>query len=97
MKVEKRNNDFDFYSDEKLSELLINGNNESICLFISRVLWKLMMDIDEDGTGYDVDDWEVGKYIDFIKRLDEVDLNKDSYRNYFKWMFLSMINNVNNK
>ena len=85
-----KNKEFDFYN----IKLLDSSNNQKVLkeLFIMRVYWKIMKDLDI-GDGYKVEGWKIEDYNKFIDRLDEVDLNKNEYRLYFKEMFDYIIKN----
>jgi len=80
----EKSKELDFFN----IELLSNSSNQRVLkeLFIMRVYWKIMKDLDI-GDGYEVEDWKFKDYNKFIDRLDEIDLNRNEYRLYFKEMF----------
>lgn len=84
-----------FYENEDISKLLLDEDNDNIkILFVVRIIWKLMRDLDINKVGYNMDDWLLSDFMSFTNRLEEVDLNSDSYRNYFKYMLIDMVKGI---
>lgn len=61
-------------------------------LFVARIFWKMMDDLDVENKGYDVKDWELSDYIKLFDQIGDINLNKKSYQLYFKQMFGFLIN-----
>ena len=87
--MEKKNIIEDFYKMNLLDNDLVKMVKEEDCednlklLFLLRFYWKMMGELD-DGKGYNVKDWKFEDYNKFLDRLDEVDLNNNDFRKYFK-------------
>lgn len=75
-------------------------------LFLLRIFWSVMKDLDNGEDGFDVNsgkllyvdikDWDTKDYVSFIKdNLDKVNLNEGNYRMYFNDLvgyFIEFIN-----
>tara|TARA_R110001592_G_C13179757_1_gene750732 strand:- start:3523 stop:3906 length:384 start_codon:yes stop_codon:yes gene_type:complete len=75
-------------------------------LFLLRIFWSVMKDLDNGEDGFDVNsgkllyvdikDWDTKDYVGFIKdNLDKVNLNEGNYRMYFNDLvgyFIEFIN-----
>lgn len=89
----------DFYKMNLLGDDILGLEKENHLreelngLFIMRIFWKLMNDLDT-GNGYNVEGWKSKDYCKFLNRLDEIDLNKDEYRLYFKEMVTLLISSM---
>ena len=87
--MEKKNIIEDFYKMNLLDNDLVKMVKEEDCednlklLFLLRFYWKMMGELDDD-KGYNVKDWKFEDYNKFLDRLDEVDLNNNDFRKYFK-------------
>lgn len=57
---------------------------ENKLLYLLRIYWKIMDDLDPDNKGYKVKSWKYEDYEKLLLRLNEIDLNKNEYRMYFK-------------
>jgi len=68
-----------FYEED-----LFDGKKLNV-LFLIRIFWCCMKDLDNEKKGYDVLEWDYENYYKFFcDNIDKVDLNKNSYRLYFK-------------
>jgi hypothetical protein len=87
----------EFFNIEQLYKNLDSLSDDEKCyhhlyLFITRIFWKMMNDLDVDNEGYDVENWELPDYIKLFKDIDKIDLNSKSYQLYFKEMFGFLLN-----
>ena len=82
----------DFYKMKILDEEIVESCkkdgmlNKLNFLFLIRIFWKIMNDLDVEKKGYKVEDWKFEDYTNLLFRLDEIDLNKEEYRLYFQDM-----------
>lgn len=60
-----------------------NDKIENKLMYLLRIYWKIMDDLDIKNEGYDVKDWKYKNYEKLLMRLHEIDLNKSEYRMYF--------------
>lgn len=87
-----------FYELDLLDDIQYKKELDFKVLFIMRVFWKLMNDLDKEKEGYDVKEWESKDYFKFFNdNIDKVDLNDKCYKMYFKDMVSLMYNNIVNK
>ena len=94
----------DFYNWNMFDESVLNHiqkHNKELdfsMLFLMRIFWKILKDCDVDNKGYEVDSWGSEEYYQFlIKNLENVNLNQDCYRNYFKSLVKYVINDLSLK
>lgn len=81
-----------FYEED-----LFDGENLNV-LFLMRIFWCVMKDLDKEKKGYDVKEWNWKNYYKFFTdNIDKVDLNKDSYRLYFKKLVMFYKNEIEKK
>ena len=80
----------DFYEMD-----LYNEDDDVNVLFLLRIFWCLMKDLDNEKKGYDVKEWNFKNYYKFfIDNVDKVDLNSKSYKMYFKDLVKDYVKNL---
>lgn len=94
----------EFYDSRILNddnvELIFNNETrvDFSILFLMRVFWKLMLDLDKDGTGYNVIDWGIEDYYGFFcDNLDKIDLNQKTYKVYLEELVKYVICDIKSK
>lgn len=74
---------------------VVNEEGVSV-LFLLRIFWSVMRDLDNEKNEYDVKEWNIENYVNFFNdNLDKIDLNKDNYRMYYKDLVEFYISKVN--
>jgi GT2 family glycosyltransferase len=87
-----------FYELELLNDSQLKKELDFKVLYIMRIFWKLMYDLDKEKEGYDVKEWESKDYFNFFnENIDKIDLNDKSYKMYFKDMVKLMYNDIISK
>ena len=61
-----------------------SNKEESKMMYLLRIYWKIMDDLDKDNKGYKVKNWKYKDYEKLLLRLDEINLNQDEYRMCFR-------------
>lgn len=80
----------DFYEMD-----LYNEDDDVNVLFLLRIFWCTMKDLDNEKKGYDVKEWNFKNYYKFfIDNVDKVDLNSKSYKMYFKDLVKDYVKNL---
>ena len=69
-----------------MSKIYTKDNPLKDLQYLIRIFWKIMNDLDVENKGYDVKNWKFEDYNNLLFRLNEIDLNKDEYRIYFRDM-----------
>lgn len=81
-----------FYDED-----LINCEDCNV-LFLIRIFWCVMKDLDKEKKGFDVKEWNWKNYYKFFtENIDKVDLNNNSYRLYFKKLVMFYKNELEKK
>ena len=88
--------EFEMFVDDLLNEVIETDSEiDYSILFLMRIFWCVMKDLDKEKNGYDVKEWGSVEYYNFFKdNIDKVNLNQKSYRTYFKELVKYMLGDL---
>ena len=88
--------EFEMFVDDLLKEVIETDSEiDYSILFLMRIFWCVMKDLDKEKDGYDVKEWGSVEYYNFFKdNIDKVNLNQKSYRTYFKELVKYMLGDL---
>tara|TARA_R110002153_G_scaffold197975_1_gene351495 strand:+ start:200 stop:481 length:282 start_codon:yes stop_codon:yes gene_type:complete len=84
------------YYEEKIKYQESN-KEESKMMYLLTIYWKLMDDLDKGNKGYKIKSWKYKDYEKLLLRLDEINLNQEEYRMYFRELIEFYSNQIINK